>query len=383
MSLLGILGLLLGLVALSFASRRLTRTRFAVFSAACLAHIVAAYIYYLYVLSAGGDSDLYYLDELQIYGTPFRPGTTFVIYLVQWMRNVFGGTYLDYFFLFQAVGFWGIALLMRIFEEIYEEFGESQDAVAYLLLFLPGLHFWTAAVGKDSLLFFAIALALWAMVRFQRRQVAFGAAMVLMFLVRPHIAIVSLVALSASLLFARGTSRIVRFALILAAVAGSVALTSTIQSTYNVDVANADSVSDFFARTESVSQSAAAGNTVVIGSFAFRLFSLLFRPLFLDAEGFFGMVTSLENVALILLFIQILWGWRTLLELFRGVPFVRYALTSSLLTALLLAMVYYNVGLGLRQRTMFIPGILCLFVMVRLVAKTRRRRTALAAGYAE
>lgn len=376
MSFLGIIGVLLGILAVPFASRESTRTSFAVVSIACIAHVGATFVYYLYVQTAGGDSDLYYFDELRMHNEPFRLGTIFVVHFVQGLKGALGGTYLDYFLLFQGFGFWGIALLMRTFEELHHEFGERQDSVTYLLLFIPGLHFWTSAIGKDSLLFFGASLTTWAAVRLQRRQPAFMAGVVLMLMVRPHIAAVALLAVAVSLMFSRDTSRILRFLLVLAAGAGTVLVLGTMQSTYNIDVSNAESVSDFFARQEVISRSASGGNTAVTGSFPFRLFSLMLRPLFLDAEGVFGMATSLENIAFVAIYLRLLWGMRIVGSLFRSVAFARYVITFAGLLIVLLTLVYYNVGLGLRQRTMFIPAVLCLFVMVRLVGKARAAAAA-------
>ena len=74
------------------------------------------------------------------------------------------------------------------------------------------------------------------------------------------------------------------------------------------------------------------------------------------------------------------------MTLFKNVVFLRYATTFALLVMILLAVVYYNVGLGLRQRTMFLPGLLCLFVAARLMTQFRAQRPVEASavpGYAE
>ena len=371
MSFLGLLGILLGLVFYPLAVKDATRQRVAVFFVAYVTHVAAGYVYYLYVLSAGGDSDIYYFDELRIYEQEFGAGTIFVVYVVQTLKGLIGGTYLDYFFLFQAVGFGGIAMIMRIIEEVHEGMGAQQDAIPYLLLFLPGLHFWTAAIGKDALLFFGTMLAMWSVIQFRRRQIAFACGVLLVGFVRPHIAIACMVALAVSMFFARETSRPVRFLLAIVALGAAGAMVGTIQSTYNIDVYNAESVSDFFARQEFLTESASGGNTVVTGNFAFRLISLLFRPFFIDAQNIFAVVTSFENVVMAIVVFRMVHGWRTLVALFRSNAFVRYVVTYSFGVALLLTVVYYNVGLGLRQRTMFVPGFLILFVIIRLVQRAR------------
>ena len=49
------------------------------------------------------------------------------------------------------------------------------------------------------------------------------------------------------------------------------------------------------------------------------------------------------------------------LQLTRQVFFIRFALVFSIIITLTLALVYYNVGLGLRQKMMIMPGLLVFF----------------------
>jgi hypothetical protein len=61
----------------------------------------------------------------------------------------------------------------------------------------------------------------------------------------------------------------------------------------------------------------------------------------------------------------------------KTVPYVRFALLSSVAVLLLLGIGYYNVGLGLRQKvTMILPGILVAFVTLRALIEARSKRVA-------
>jgi ABC-type polysaccharide transport system permease subunit len=70
--------------------------------------------------------------------------------------------------------------------------------------------------------------------------------------------------------------------------------------------------------------------------------------------------------------------YRETAALVRQVFFLRYALIFAVILAAMLAAVYYNVGLGLRQRTMYIPPLIALFVAITAVR--RARRNALSPG---
>ncbi|MCD6400706.1 MAG: hypothetical protein J7L73_02140, partial [Anaerolineales bacterium] len=62
------------------------------------------------------------------------------------------------------------------------------------LLFLPGLHFWTCAIGKDSLIFFGITLYLWSLLNLKTRWLGYVVGFGVTFLIRPHIAAFLLIA---------------------------------------------------------------------------------------------------------------------------------------------------------------------------------------------
>jgi hypothetical protein len=372
MSLLGVLGILLAFLAYPFAMVEKSRTRVVVFVLCWLVHVVASFIYYQYVQTNSADTALYYLDPYSMIKVPIRPGTLFAVHLVQGLKSVVGGTYLDYFFLFQALGFWGIALMMRVFEETHLELGLPQRGILYLILFMPGVHFWTSAVGKDAPLFFACALAVWAAMRLPARIIPLAVAIVVMTAFRPHVALVAVLALALTAFLDPRARGYLKFSLLAIAVTGAGILAGTVEATFSVDVSNAESVSDFFNRHAKIA-SADSGTTGVVGaSFPVRLLSLLFRPLFIDAEGAFGLVASVENIFLMVVVGSFIFYARDTVRMARHVFYLRFALIFAAAVAVLLTLVYYNVGLGLRQKMMMMPGMLTFFVALQAVRSARR-----------
>ena len=371
MGFVGFVGILLSLLAFRFAFVERTRGRVAVFLLIWLLHILSTITYYVYVQSSPTDAVLYYFDPYGMVHDDFGFGTIFVVKLVQTMKEWVGGTYLDYFLLFQAFGFWGIVTLMRTIEEIYIELDLPQSYLAYLMLFLPGLHFWTSAIGKDAPLFFCTSLAVWAAMQLRTRFIAFGIAVAVMVLFRPHIALVTTVSLALAALFDPRSRGYVKVSLAGAAFAGAAFIAGSVESTFSVDVTNADSVSDFFAQQYEVGQTIAGGTAVVGQNFLVRLLSLLFRPLFFDAEGAFGLVASLENLFYLFVISTILIRVRDTIRLCRRVFFLRFAFIFAVALILLLTLVYYNVGLGLRQKMMMVPALFAFFAAHWAVGRVR------------
>jgi hypothetical protein len=345
----------------------------AIFLAAFLVHVGAAVFFWRYSQNNVSDALGYYDETLKIWTTEFGLGTQFVYWSVQTPKALFGGTFLDYFLVYQVIGFYGICALMRTFEEVHAELGVRQPAYVFLLLFMPSLHFWTSPIGKDGAMFFGITLAMWAFMDVRKRLVQLVLATIIIGLFRPHIALISTAAAALAMFFDNSSSRTIKALLLVLAVTGAAVAAGTIRSTFEIDVTNSDSVSDFLARQSEVTADVSvAGNTAVYGNFAFRLFSLLFRPLFLDAEGFLGLIASLENLLLLALILTLVFYSRETFAAIKSVTFLRFAALLVLGVAFILSYLYYNVGLGLRQKTMFTPAILLIFVALMAIRRARR-----------
>ncbi|HEX8525608.1 hypothetical protein [Allosphingosinicella sp.] len=374
MTFVGLFGILAGLLAWPFAFADRANRRPIVFVAAYLVHVASAVVYFYYIQSASSDAYLYYYDEYGFYAHPVRFGTGFVIHLTQFLKANFGGSFLDYFLVFQAMGFWGIVFLMRTFEEIYGELGARAPMLVYLMLFLPGIHFWTSAIGKDAPLFLATSLSVWSMMHLRRRALVFAAAIFIMVLIRPHIALLAMLSLALAAFMDPKARGYVKVTLLAVALAGAAVVAGTVQSAFDLDVTSAESVGEFLTRQSEVTGSMGGGTAVIGASFPVRVVSLLFRPFFIDAEGAFGLIASVENVFIMFVIGTILFRMRGTLRLARNVFFLRYALFFSMALIILLSLIYYNVGLGLRQKMMIMPGLLAFFAALHAVRMARRSR---------
>jgi hypothetical protein len=368
-----LVGILISIAGFRFARVSEARSRMVLFVLLLLTHLGASIAYFLYAQEFGGDVSLYYEDPFGSYGINSGLSTIFVINFVQFSKEYFGGSFLDYFLLFQAMGFWGLLFVLRTFDDIHSELGQPTFNRVYLLLFLPGLHFWTSAIGKDAPIFLGVAMCTWAAFRLQARYLAFAAGVVISVLFRPHIALIALIALALTVLFARNTSLLARVALLVIVAGGITSVGGLVSDSFNgLNISNTDSVTEFLETKSSVSEESGGDINIIGASFPVKLFSLLFRPFFIDATGLLGYVASLENVVLLVVIGTLIWRFRTVLALARAAMFARFAVLFFLMLTILLAMVNYNVGLGLRQKMMMMPCLLAFFAAMVAVRTARR-----------
>jgi hypothetical protein len=376
---LGLIGIILGFFAIPVAFTHATRIKVVYMTMIYMMHVAASVVYFQGAEEGVADSAMYYYDPGQNYQDGFAVGTQGLIYIVQYLRDLVGGSYLDFFLLFQAIGFLGIAILLRMLEEIHDELRVPHAPYFYALLTIPSLHFWSSAIGKDSPALLATSLALWASMRLQQRAKAMIGALVVMLFIRPHVAIVTAVAMALAVVIGKGIPAYLRIGLFLMAVAGTFLATMMLQSAYAIDITSAESIGQQFERRDNVLNSVDAGTTAVSGGFMVRLLSLMFRPLFFDAKETLALIASIESLFLIGVVGLLLIRSRDVFRVFKKVLFARFALIYALGLTIFFAIGYWNVGLGLRQKwTMLVPMYLVLLVTVIAVRRARKRSLAAA-----
>lgn len=355
-----------------------TPSRAAIFFTLAIMQVSAAILFWQFAQIDTTDTKTYYFDLRHLVDNPFRTGTIFVVKFVQAIKHTLGGSYFDHFLMFSAMGMVGIAFILRTMGEIAEELRVDVPLLAYAALFLPGFHFWTSGIGKDAPLFMSVSMVVWSMLRFERRYPFFIIALIVMTPIRPHVAAISLAAMIFTLLFDTRLRLIGRMAF------GGIFLVilslvlSTIQTQFRLDPLNANSISDFLSGQEGQGFKTGTGTVLVTLPFPLKVFSLLFRPLFFDASGIFGLVVSFENIAMLYIFGTIIRHGRTFIRLTSTVSYLRFCGMFAFCLIILLSLVYYNVGLGLRQKFMAMPPALIIFMSILAYRKSASETAALA-----
>jgi hypothetical protein len=360
-------GIIISFFAFFLAYPDHARRRFDIYLLLLVLHLLLTVAYWLYHFEAAMDAFTYYRDPYNYYSrNPFDSGTYFMVHVVQTMKGAFGGSFLDHFLFFQCFGMIAFALLIRSFTEIADSFGIQVPPLLIAVLFLPGLHFWSVAIGKDAPMFMAITLACWASLRLQKRFLWLGIGLLIMSAIRPHVAAITLLATFSGYVMARDVPRIVRALMIPVALGGMVFTLVVAGDQLSVDFGDAAAVADFVQYQQGLNATEGSGANISGLPFPLKVFTLLFRPLFFDAPGLMGLIASFENVALLLIFAWVAREWRILLPLVFRVYHMTFCLVFSATLTIGLAMINYNLGLGQRQKMMVMPAVLLIFASVFL-----------------
>ena len=371
-----IAAILISFAMIGIAWDRFTTGRLFMSALLLMAHLTATVYFYDYSRTHVADASTYYFDPLNFGNAPWRTGTIFVTKICALLKSSVGASYLDCFLLFQTFGFAGLMILARLFGEIEQKIGVPERRGYWVLLFLPSVNFWTAAIGKDAPIFFGLCLCLWAMMNLRKRFVYFGVSLVVMVLFRAHIALISVTALACATFFGSSATFARKAGLMAVALAGIWITSGAVESALGVNATDFASVTGYIDQQNQTFSRIGGATSIGDASLPVRAFSLLFRPFFFDAQGTQAVVASIENVAVALAVIYLLARSRDVVHLVRRVAFIRFAMVLAFMILFVLTLVYYNVGLGLRQRVMAFPMVYA--VLVALWSMRNKQKLAIA-----
>jgi hypothetical protein len=250
------------------------------------------------------------------------------------------------------------------------------------LFYLPGLHFWSAGIGKDAISFGAIAIFLYSLQFFKYNKWLLVLSFGLLYFTRPHIAQVLVLATGTVLLFNYKIKTSIKVLLLIIIIPLSIFLSS---STLEIMKINEFSMSSFeaFANFKIAHLSKEKiGSSIDLSSYSslMKLFTYLYRPLFLDAHNFFSFLSSFENF--IYLFLSFALLTKLSLKGIQEMPiFLKIASITFCLVTLAFMNSLANLGIILRMKnmTMIYFMLFCFYQISyekkRLYAKLSKRKS--------
>ncbi len=287
-------------------------------------------------------------------------GTYFVLALNYYPSNILNLSYFTGTMMYSLIGFIGLTYFYVMAVELIPNNPKFKGYYLFpMLFFLPNLHFWSCAVGKDALLFFCIGIFTYGLMQPFKRlpMIIFG--LVLSYFIRPHITLFMLLGFGMAYFSGKNISvfrRILFFGLMIGI---AIAILPMVLQFARIEEASLDSFDKFSETKAALLSKASAGSAVAISSYPFplKVFTFLYRPLFFDSNGIPSVLASFENLLLLVLSFAVLKNKP--LETFKTAPFVIQGMVYFLIIGTLaFSQSLGNLGIMIRMRNMFLPGLL-------------------------
>lgn len=331
-------------------------------SALYIWHTIFCFIYFSLTLNKISDATTYY--EAGLNPTwELGHGTDFINYISGILVSGFGMGIFTTFIIFGFFGYLALLVLAHLFLIHIPKYYEIKisKSFIYTALFLPSLSFWSSYLGKDSIALLAVCLSLLASANITKRYFLFAVAIVLMLLVRPHVAAIMVFSLGITLLVASRLNILTRAALIfIMGLAGAIMIPFAID--YIGLSEGGVTTDEYILRMQAYGVDDSTGGLDLTSmSWPFRLFSYMFRPMFIDAKNIEQFAASFENI---LLFSLIIFSAFKLVKIvFKSESIlIRYSVIYAGLMLVVLGNTAYNLGIAFRQKTMILPAIFILLI---------------------
>ena len=338
-------------------------------------HLFLWMVYLIYTISNNSDSGEYYRYsvESQTWSELLGTGTSFIRFLTYPFSNLLNLSYLSVMLIFSFMGFQCIVFLYLAARENIGHLPVRFAGLSILeiLFLLPNTHFWSSSIGKGSVIILGIGLAIYGISRFNRRFYIILAGALIVFLIRPHILLALLVGLTVGVLLTnKGIRWFFRIPMIITAVALIVLLSDEVVEFSGIESLNVFESTRVDRRAAELGK---GGSGVDITSYSqpMKFFTFLFRPLFIDAPGMLGILTSFENLFILFLAIRMLtvigpvWN--------RANGFHKTDIFFLIMGAFALAQISGNLGIAMRQKAQLMPLFFIFYAVVESHLAQKRR----------
>lgn len=284
-------------------------------------------------------------------------------------------------FIFAMVSFWAQYLFYRALIIAWPE--ADRPSTAVLLFLFPSLLFWPACIGKDAVIAFFLALAVFGFALMNHRITPRAVALFVLGLagttiVRPHVA--AMVSIAAVLPFLLGKSRHGLMGLGRIVFAPLLIMAALYMAWRAQDFLKMESVTQAGVvirrvGTDNNSGGSAFEGTASITSRALAAPVLFFRPFPWEARSAASIIATGEGLLLMWLVMRCRRQLAATMRRWRSNPFGAFLLLFVIEFCLIYSAAVTNFGLLARQRVMALPMVLMLLCMApqRLYAVERVR----------
>ena len=293
-------------------------------------------------------------------------GTMFMYAFNFLFSNLLNMSYLSNTLLYSLFGFMGMTFfyIVAIKNVPYNKIINGY-VLFPLIFFLPNLHFWSSGVGKDTTLFLCIGMFAYGLMKPFQRIPLIAISMFLSMAIRPHITLFLLVGFGLAYILGGKVSPFQRFVFAAIMIGVGIAILPSVMQFAKIEEASAEGFDKFATSKAAVLSRASSGSAIDVSAYPFplKVLTFLFRPFFFDVRNINGLIASIENLVLVIVFVK---AMRTNpIGAFKAAPFVIKGLVFFLIVGTLaFSQSLGNVGIMIRMRNMFLPGLIIYLMWV-------------------
>jgi len=344
-------------------------------------HLFFIYLAYQIRIDRGiSDSHFYWAQKIKIDNCSWfdfaNYGANFILFLNYPLIKL-GLPFWFGFFVYGMIGFFGILKWIEFSEKVIDKIDFKGYNLLPILYFLPNLHYWTATLGKEPLVFLSIAYIFNFLVDFNNGKIQAIVAFLILLMIRPHVALLLLFSIFVVVIFQKKYSIKNRVLILIASVSIFSILSYMVFQLALIKYWDWSRI--IYSNEYSILSFKKSRGYVPMLDYSiwYKLFSLNFRPLFFDAYTVWTFLASIENmIAIVFSSFAILFFVR----FFNKIHFLEWtkiAFLFTLFSSLVYVQRYANFGIFMRTKIMFQPYIWIVILFIFKQSLTFKKNTSL------
>jgi hypothetical protein len=292
-------------------------------------------------------------------------GTYFLLALNYLPSKLLGLSYFTGTMIYSFIGFIGFTYFYIIAIELITNNPKVNGFYLFpLLFFFPNLHFWSCAVGKDTLLFYCIGIFCYGLLLPTKKTSFIIIGLVLSYFIRPHITLFMLIGFGFAYVTGRKLSFFQRFIFFAVMLTIAFLILPLVLKFTKIEEASIDAFQKFSIQKASLLSHSNTGSAIDLSTspLIIKIFAFLYRPFLFDINSIPSLIASFENS--ILLFLTIKYFLNKPIQSFRNAPFLIQGMIYFLLIGTFaFSQSLGNLGIMIRMRNMFLPGLIIFFLL--------------------
>jgi hypothetical protein len=336
----------------------------------CYHLLFIVFAYQLRVIRGISDAHFYWAQNFNIDKFSWwhyaNYGTDFILFLNYPFIRL-GLPFWFGFLLYGLLGYFSILKWIQWIKVVFpEQLFYKGINVLYLLFLLPSLHFWTANLGKEPLIFWGIASVFFAVATTNYTSVSFITGGLLLIIIRPHVALMLVLAIGLVLVFQKRHSLKKKLIIGISGISVLGILFYMVLQLTAIRYINWQRIQYFNKFSILSFRNSGTYVPMLDYSYGYRLFSFNFRPLFFDAKSVLGFLASIENGLLLLIYMA---AFICVILFYRKInfsPWMKITFLFALIANVLYIQRYANLGIFMRTKIMYQPFVLiALFCIIK------------------
>ncbi|MES2417269.1 MAG: hypothetical protein V4541_03725 [Bacteroidota bacterium] len=353
---------------LKYYFKNFTRSERKILNGLFFLHLSFGIAFITFNLSGFGGDAIGYWQYPRIYGWDYiinaisqKSPSAYVFFINYFLTNILSLSFITVSMFYIILGYFGFVVLLQIIKENIPNYHILKKVkllglpIFPYVLYFPNIHFWTSGIGKDTLLFFSIVIFIYGIKNIRKRFLYIIISATISIFIRPHILLFLCLAFALATILHGRIKAYQKALLFILFAAVLVVLIPRVMEFTKIENFQTQAFEDFSndKAQKLNSRSADSGIDISNYSYPFKVFTFLFRPLFVDMGGFLAIIASIENLVFIFFFVYVLRSKP--MEAFReGNIVIKSLLLFFIIGSLVFPLTLGNLGIILRQKAPFI-----------------------------